>query len=171
MPNHVINEIVFDNVNWFRRRKILKKVVKNKHVDFEILVPAPINIWNGNTGRNHEETFPGTHLDWARNNWGTKWNAYESEIIKFSNTLTIRFKTAWSPPYGWIIALFNYFQLPFSLLWMSEGHDKAFYEAYDPGADEYDSEQWIKNEADEIQTRYAHKLLWGVEEFEDEEAV
>ena len=63
MPNHVINEIVFENVNWFQKRKILKKVFKDNRVDFEILVPAPINIWNGNVGKNHEETFPDNHLN------------------------------------------------------------------------------------------------------------
>ena len=168
MPNHVINEIVFENVNLFQKRKILKKVFKDNRVDFEILVPAPINIWYGNVGKNHEETFPDNHLNWARNNWGTKWNAYESEIVKSQNSLTIRFKTAWSPPYGWIVALFNYFNLPFSLLWMSEESDKAFYETYVPFKDEW-AEPWEKKEASEIQTKYAHKLLWGVEEFEDEE--
>ena len=168
MPNHVINEIVFENVNWFQKRKILKKVFKDNRVNFEILVPAPINIWYGNVGKNHEETFPDNYLNWARNNWGTKWNAYGSEIIKCCDILTIRFKTAWSPPYGWIVALFNYFNLPFSLLWMSEGNDKAFHETYVPIKDDW-VEPWIKKEASDIQTKYAHKLLWGVEKFEDEE--
>lgn len=168
MPNHVINEIVFENVNWFQKHKILNKVIRKGHVDFKILVPAPLNIWCGNVGTKHEETFPDTYLDWARKNWSTKWNAYDSEIIKFADTLTIRFKTAWNPPYGWIIALFNYFGLPFSLLWMSEGNDVAYFETYNPVKGWMD-ESWTNGEASTEQARYAHKLLWGVEEFTNEE--
>lgn len=41
-------------------------------------------------------------IAWSYENWGTKWNGYESE--EFSPTL-IRFCTAWSCPYPLLVAL------------------------------------------------------------------
>jgi len=37
--------------------------------------------------------------DWARQNWGTKWGAYDVELLKESeDQLFYQFHTAWSPP-------------------------------------------------------------------------
>lgn len=168
MPNNIQNEIVFENVGWLTRRNILKKIVKNGRVDFEILVPSPPNLWRWNEGKIHEETFKNLFMDWARQNWGTKWNAYGSEVVQARRKLIIRFKTAWRPPYGWIIALHNCFKIPFTLLWLDEGSDDAYFEKYILPQD-CSNDIWSKEKATEKQKRHIHKLLWGVEEFKDEE--
>src|SRR5215471_16799081 len=77
MPNGVMNEITFRNVNQEARNRILEKVRNaDGEIDFEILMPRPLNIWCGDVSSKHEKTFPGTGLDWSSRNWGTKWNAY-----------------------------------------------------------------------------------------------
>ena len=73
MPNHVINELVFKNVGPIKDELLGKILNQNGDVDFGILVPPPFNIWWGDVATIHEETFPGTFLDWAWKNWGTKW--------------------------------------------------------------------------------------------------
>jgi hypothetical protein len=38
-------------------------------------------------------------LDWSCNNWGTKWNSYNGEIIfEDDNKIVMQFYTAWCPP-------------------------------------------------------------------------
>lgn len=178
MPNNIINEIIFRNVNAEIQARILEKVVnKDGRIDFEILVPSPLNIWNGSVGERHEKTFPGTHLDWARENWGTKWNAYgqgDDEVYKpivhTEDTLTFTFQTAWGPPYGWIIAIFNFFKMSFDHNWLDEGEmighqDKFLSEEMDKMI----VEPWLESDADEIMQKHLHFLLYGCESFDEEE--
>lgn len=50
-------------------------------------------------------------LDWNRANWGTKWNAYSTEIItNDDDTLEFKFQTAWNIPKPIIDALFDLFK-------------------------------------------------------------
>jgi len=163
MPNYIQNEIVFGNISFFQKRKLLKKIAKNSKIDFKILVPVPLNIWWGNTGKIHEETFKESRLDWARLNWGTKWNAIESTIISKRKKLILQFRTAWSPPYGWVVAVFNYSRLPFSLLWLDEGYDKGHFEIYKKYEEPLD-EEWQRVEITEEQQKHIYELLRGKEE-------
>lgn len=44
--------------------------------------------------------------DWSNANWGTKWPAYEVEIIEIAeNHIDLQFDTAWGPPDGILAAL------------------------------------------------------------------
>lgn len=44
--------------------------------------------------------------EWAYRNWGTKWNARDTEIVdKGDGTVEIRFATAWGYPFGIVDAL------------------------------------------------------------------
>ena len=39
--------------------------------------------------------------DWRVQNWGTKWNSYDCEVIEIDDEqIEYRFSTAWSPPEG-----------------------------------------------------------------------
>jgi hypothetical protein len=170
MPNNCINELVFRDVDGETQARILAATCNAEAlVDFKVLVPAPLNMWWGNVGQKHEATFKRTHLDWARNNWGTKWNAYgHHEIERTADTLTLRFETAWSPPYPWLAAVFNRLNLPFEHNWMEEGGTP-------PACGRFSIEprfgqEWAERPADETMSRHLHKLLWGVEEFEEEDA-
>lgn len=178
MPNHVINELNFREVDAAQQGAILAKLCNDDgKVDFEVLVPTPPNVWLGNVGRRHEKLgFNG--LDWSRQNWGTKWNAYGQDRTEYSNivqdgdTLTVRFQTAWQPPYGWLVAVFNSLKVSFEHDWLDEGRDKGFHAVWNYEAlvrDDVFSEPWQEDEcSDEIQ-RHLHKLLWGVEQFDDED--
>jgi hypothetical protein len=169
MPNHVINEIIFRDAGHDVQEDILKKVLKNGFVDFSVLVPPPLNIWQGNTGGKEKTAF-GNKIwsDWNRENWGTKWNAYgqndedPENVARTGDTLTLVFQTAWSPPKLWICALFNAVGLPFEHNWLSEGESKAHAAKYFfEGEKEYKTPAWEEQDADEKIYRRLHILLWG----------
>jgi len=174
MPNHVINEVVFCNVDAEQQASILMKVSSEQAaVDFEILLPVPINLWLWSAGAKHN-VFPGTALDWCRANWSTKWNAYGLReegyvpIVQTGDTLTITFQSAWSPPRGWLCALFNSTSLPFDYRFLDEGAEAAVSGWFKPDGGVMGAE-WGESGVDEQTQRRLHKMLWGVETFEDDE--
>ncbi len=36
--------------------------------------------------------------DWNINNWGTKWDAYNTYIEDYGSSVSMSFQTAWAPP-------------------------------------------------------------------------
>ena len=188
MPNDVMNEIIFRNVNQETRNRILEKVRNaDGEIDFEILLPRPLNIWCGDVSLNisrggvssmREKVFPETGLAWSTRNWGTKWNAYGLDdggkyksIEEGDDSLTLRFQTAWSPPMGWIVALFNFFKLPFEHNYLNEGSDRGVSAHFDYAAlrGSHDREAWSEKPADDELQKHLHKMLFGVESFPEEE--
>jgi hypothetical protein len=180
MPNHVITQVIFRNVDADAQAAILAKVSSaTAEVDFEVLVPIPLNIWRGSVGTRHEKTFrAGNALEWCRENWGTKWNAYGlsegegplySTIARTEDTLTLTFQTAWSTPYGWLVALQNGIGRRFEYRWLDEGATDAFTGYFEPLSDDFRKEPWAEEIADEQMRRHLHKLKWGVEEFPPED--
>jgi hypothetical protein len=72
----------------------------------EFVEKSTINI-KENDEFSFEGTFPrGDRKDWYEwsiNNWGTKWDACESEILNNDiNFFSVSFESAWSPPIAWI---------------------------------------------------------------------
>ena len=179
MPNHVINEVVFTGVDKALQSSILLKMVSpESKIDFEVLLPPPLNIWQGNVGAVEEGAFPGNQLDWNRKNWGTKWNAYGMDeiddkyapIVSTENTLVLTFQTAWNPPRGWLVALFNTINLSFEHNFLSEDDDGGHTEYYIYNKeDKYSSKLWKYEKATKEMYKHLHKLLFGCEEFEPEE--
>ena len=170
MPNHVFNEVRLHGVS-------LETVVplitdKKGKISFAVLVPLPINFWPGSVGSQHEKAFPGTHLDAARKTWGTKWNCYGyPKAVQDGDDTLITFQTAWEPPRGWIVALFNTLECRITAKWMSEGQSDAFTETYFMddtrfGGPGWETETHIEGSDEQ---RRLHKCLWGVEVFEDED--
>lgn len=50
--------------------------------------------------------MPVDPTEWARERWGTKWNAYDAEDLSVHETSAyVRFETAWSPPLPVMLAL------------------------------------------------------------------
>lgn len=174
MPNHVVNELIFRNVDAAKQAEILANVCNAKgEVDFGILVPAPLNMWWGSVGTRHEKAFRRTHLEWARENWGTKWNAYSQKPIEQADdTLTLVFETAWAPPYPWLAAVFNRFVLSFDHNWFDEGAERGVSGVFNAQfhSDDMKGEPWREEPATDEMQRHLHKLHYGVEEFEAEEA-
>jgi len=171
MPNHVINELIF-NVGPEDQARVRSAALNSDgNVDFSVLVSPPLNLWAGNIGRDHEKAFGRTSLDWNRTNWGTKWNAYDMRPVEADDAkLILRFETAWSPPYPWLAALMNHLNLPFDHNWMSEGgspprHGEFRFTARFGNI----GPEWSETDADEALSRHLHKLMWGVEKFDDDE--
>lgn len=100
---------------WFtaeRRESALKireaeavKRLTAKIVDFNMVIPQPVNIETGNCSGKHDQGVI-CWLGWSRENWGTKWNGYELELERNEDgTAKLRFQTAWSHPMPVIEAL------------------------------------------------------------------
>lgn len=172
MPNHVVNEIIFRAITPEQRAAILTHIVNaSGEIDFEILVPPPINIWMGNVSVLHEKAFKTTMLDWATQNWGTKWNAYSQKPIEAAgDSLRLVFQTAWRPPYGWIVALLNTLKLPFDHNWLSQGDSAGRCGKFEPQfLGDLAGQAWVEDDAAPEMQKHLHVLVWGVESFADEE--
>jgi hypothetical protein len=170
VPNHVINELVFRGVDAGQQQAIVSAACDSQgKVDFGILVPMPLNIWMGSVGSEHERAFQNTGLDWARVNWGTKWNAYSHKPTEVEDEmLTLRFETAWAPPYPWLAAMLNKLSLSFQHNWLDEGAARGRTGTFK--LDERWGPIWDEDEASDAMHRHLHKLHWGVEEFAEDEA-
>ncbi len=176
MPNHVINELIFRGVDAAAQNAIIAKLCNvDGKVDFEILVPTPPNVWLGNVGKNHEDAFGRKNcaLDWSRVHWGTKWNAYSHKPTeRTDDSLTLRFETAWRPPFPWLVAVFNTLKLDFDHNWLMEvasrgWEGKWIYAALE---DHRKGEPWSQKPCGDDMQKHLHKLHWGVESFDDEAA-
>lgn len=167
MPNHIINELIFRNVGSDQQESILAALCNGEgQVDFNILVPCPLNVWMGNVSKAHEEAFGQTGLGWNRENWGTKWNAYSQQTTeRADDTITLRFETAWAPPYPWLAAVFNKLLLPFEHNWLDEGASRGWSATF--WTDEHWGPEWKQEPASDEMQRHLHKLHWGVEQFEE----
>lgn len=97
MPNHVTNIVV-------ARKEVIDALLNEKgRVDFERIIPMPEIIYRGALSFEDEIRLQGRDwYNWSIANWGTKWNAYDSE--RLSDT-KVQFDTAWSHPALVIIAL------------------------------------------------------------------
>ena len=109
MPNHCYNEI---QIVSDKGLESIRKLIVNENyvpfdeqtelngdtqlIDFNLVVPQPKGV--GQTD---------SHYEWNCANWGTKWNAYECEILQdcngeYTDMLEIKFTTAWCPPEPWV---------------------------------------------------------------------
>ena len=112
MPNHCYNEIQI--VSDKGLAPIRKLIVNEKEdaedaglIDFNLCVPQPEEVRNSPAMLGREDREKPNWYDWNTENWGTKWNAYQCEIIedcngKYTDTLEIRFTTAWGVPDKWV---------------------------------------------------------------------
>lgn len=174
MPNHITNEIIFRGVDEMTKGRILIRATNDKgEVDFERLLPVPLNVWRGNVGINHKKAFreENTGLNWAMQNWGTKWNAYQHRpIIYDEGVLTIVFDTAWRPPYGWLVAMYNHLGLGFEHNWLDEGCERGVSGRFLPNVyNDFRVQEWEEKPCSDEMQKHLHFLKWGVEEFEDED--
>jgi hypothetical protein len=80
MPNNITNRLTLDKQNK-KVRKFLKS--DESDVDFDNIIKMPEDYYEGDRWYN-----------WRIQNWGTKWNAYDVDVIDDE----IIFNTAWSTP-------------------------------------------------------------------------
>ena len=167
MPNHVVNEIRLHNIPV----DVVAEIATTEEaiIDFSKLLPLPLNFWPGSVSIDHEEAFPGTHLQAERQTWGTKWNAYAlgpDSLRQDGSDTVLTFETAWSPPRGWVVAVFSRLKCKVTHCWNDEGQNEVFVETYT-----YDTSQrlsfpkWETGvvEAGSEDYRRIYKLQWGVE--------
>ena len=134
MPNHITNIMIFTDE--------LKDKIANTDgiVDFRIVVPTP-----------EDDIWYNTHCyDWNYANWGTKWNAYNSDV--FENKAY--FDTAWCCPLTWYAQLAKLGD--FKVIYADEdtGYNLGIIEAKD-------GELYIQSDADfTMPERYA--LAWFI---------
>lgn len=108
MPNYCHNTLSFHGddktISELRSRIITSKNL----LTFERILPTPNEIVDGSNSmeelnRLEEKYGYNNWYDWRIHNWGTKWDATNSEIIlEDQNNLKICFDTAWSPPMTWL---------------------------------------------------------------------
>ena len=95
MPNWTSNSVLF--VGKEKQLKTLQTMLKSKdnEFDFNNIIPMPKNIFRGNLGKEEEEKYGKNNwYDWSIDNWGTKWNACNTEVEQRDGTLMYRFETA-----------------------------------------------------------------------------
>lgn len=171
MPNHVANELIFRGVDADAKAEIIANLCNaDGEVDFGILVPLPLNMWWGSVSQKHEKAFKRIALDWCREHWGTKWNAYKHRAIEETeDTLILRFDTAWNPPYPWLAAVFNKLKRSFDHNWLSEGEERGHHAVFDhTKVDSWMHDPWCEEDADDEMHKHLHVLRWGVESFEED---
>ena len=165
MSNHVINEVRFTSVTPPQVERILGLARnQSKEIDFSILLPVPLNCWQGSVGSEHAK-FPDNALAWCSKNWSTKWNAYGAHYAEYDGAdLVLRFKTAWNAPYGWLCALFNAGKLGFSYAYLSEGESAAHVGKFSLTPDSGVSDmEWKEIVANQEERDHLGMLLWGEE--------
>lgn len=104
MPNHVTNVVHCQNPDVINHLMVLDKGADSvPHVSFSTVIPIPddddpiftatkTEYGNGMQGWSVDGYCP---MDWAREHWGTKWDAYNCERL---NDTSVSFQTAWSTP-------------------------------------------------------------------------
>jgi len=168
MPNHVAVEVIFRNVDDEAQKRILSVACNPQgEIDFSVLLPVPLNCWMGGVGTQHK-IFPDNGLDWCTKNWGTKWGPYDlgpNSIIPTTDSLTFHFSTAWRPPYGWLVALYNKLSLPIEYNWLSEGEERGHSGRFDPSQK---LDEWKEEPCDDEMQKHLHLQRWGCESFPEE---
>lgn len=101
MPNHVENRLTIKGTE--EQIKEIKDFLKGKYndgtecnIDFNNITPMPKWVFNENLTSKDEEKYGKENCwyEWNRKNWGTKWNAYKSNLEDENNI--VRFSTAWN---------------------------------------------------------------------------
>ena len=126
MANDVYNIINLGNCTEETRARILESVRMEDRdpgsIDFEKVLPMPDSVYRGPLGKEELARYPGERnwYYWAREHWGTKWNAYGFEEIPEGKG-DIRFCTAWSAAHPVVKELSaQYPDVRFELTWADE---------------------------------------------------
>lgn len=99
MPNYVHHQLTITGPEAERERfmaECFSHANDETNFDFDKLVPE-----QGNGVRavlsDGTELIPAWY-DWRCKNWGTKWNACDTEVAREGDAILLSFDTAWAPP-------------------------------------------------------------------------
>lgn len=108
--------------------------------------------------QNEQKYGAPTWYEWARQSWGTKWSAYNAEIVEDN---TIMFNTAWSRAMPVIQKLAeNFPDIHFEYCWADEDL------GVNTGMDEFENSEIIHDEFFDPQSKEAYELaadLWNID--------
>lgn len=185
MPNWCQNSIVIPThaVKNFKRKFCSQTLNKSTgrvrhYLDFNRIIRQPVGIFKGDIGYAERKKYPLNWYDWNTDNWGTKWNACQTEFHLIENGLftQITFDTAWNPPVDEMFYRMTK-RLRIATLehsWLEEGcylWGTNEYEGCDvPEDDPFAVNGVYKNEMDETeeQYRYVVERFYGASEYADE---
>lgn len=90
MPNYIVSRVTAPE-------EVLNALVdpETGNIDFNLIVPQPANIEQGNCSGKHDEGVICWYR-WNIDNWGVKWNC--GEFVRESHTAMLM-ETAWSAPH------------------------------------------------------------------------
>ena len=152
MPNHITN-ILFITGDAKLFGELMAKIYKTETatektwnheigdnypiIDFGGTVPFPQELEGTTSGspnaipeeekKRHDELLAKygavNWYDWCIKNWGTKWNAYDTEPVEaVEDGLKFTFNTAWCPPGAWLVVTAQlYPSLKFADYWKDDG--------------------------------------------------
>jgi Ferredoxin-like domain in Api92-like protein len=121
MPNHITNIFKITGP-----RNQINSIIGNSESDFTFknTVPHPPEADNTDNSENSWDWY-----NWQINNWGTKWDAYETVFCMNDideDYAELNFQTAWSAPYEWLKSTIERFrELKFELYWLDEDYPNS----------------------------------------------
>ncbi len=90
MPNHTDNRVILSHDDSQMIDNIYNVMNTDDTELCHYLIPEE---------RDHAGEPRGDWYNWRLDNWGTKWDVYETHCTRMdANTLVLNFYTAWSPP-------------------------------------------------------------------------
>jgi len=94
MPNHTDNRVILSHAD-SQMIDDIYNVMNTEDAELcNHLIPMPKEL-EGTTSPSDTPNW----YDWRLENWGTKWDVYETQCTRINaNTLQLYFYTAWSPP-------------------------------------------------------------------------
>ena len=89
MPNHTDNRVILSHAD----SKMIDNIYNVMNTDDASLLQHIIPM-------NEALLDGGDWYEWRLDNWGTKWDIYDTHCTRIdANTLSMTFYTAWSPPF------------------------------------------------------------------------
>ncbi len=115
MPNHVMYRLRVYGANKDKFHEVFTKFspftwdgeplpterTPENLFSFNTIIPVPVTMM--------EEPYSEVGYDWHRNNWGTKWDAYNQSMEVNEDFNEYRFDTAWASPMPVIAAIIEQF--------------------------------------------------------------
>ena len=88
MPNHTDNRVILSHADSQKIDDIYNVMNTDDASLLQHIIPMNESLLDG-----------GDWYEWRLDNWGTKWDIYETHCTRIdANTLQLNFLTAWSPP-------------------------------------------------------------------------
>jgi len=111
MPNWTDNYVSFEGSKE-KIQELKKLFASDKQVfDFNKIVPMPEDSddFNATGSITHDQMMQENNwYFWSAKNWGTKWNAIESQLdVDKDERIEYSFRTAWDAPRGVIREIYN----------------------------------------------------------------